>query len=211
MSAEKYLHIVDENVKRRAELVRMALSQGYQCTVFDTLQDCFATRPDTGLVLLHDDAQPTAFRHLTAMLARSGRWIGAGGYADNPNLTWAIEAVRFGALSFFATPGSAADLQAALNVLGAECERQRRSREKGLKAFISLSKLTKREWQILDYVMEGYNSRDIAQLLPITYRTVEIHRYNMLKKIDALNAADAVRIRFEADVYIKTFLSESDI
>lgn len=206
MSAEKSLHIVDENVERRAALVQMAASQGYRCAVFDTLQDCFAKRPKTGLVLLHDDAHPTEFRHLTEMLARSGLWIGAGGYADNPNLTWAIEAVRFGALSFFATPRSAADLEVALNLLEAESDRQRRSREKGLKAFVSLSKLSKREWQILDYVIEGYSSKDIAKFLSISYKTVEVHRWNMLGKVDALNAADAVRIRFEADPYLRSFL-----
>lgn len=206
MSAEKSLHIVDENAERRASLVQMAGAQGYRCTVHDTLQDCFVTRPQAGLILLHDDAHPTRFRQLTEMLARSGQWIGAGGYADTPNLNWAIEAVRFGALSFFATPRSATDLKAALRVLKAEVDRQRRSREKGLKAFLSLSKLTKREWQILDYVREGYNSKEIAQLLSISYRTVEIHRCNMLGKIDALNAADAVRMRFEADPYMDRFI-----
>lgn len=206
MSIGKSLHIVDENVARRTALLELAVTHGHQCAVFNSLQDFFDGGKDTGILLLHDDAQTTQFLTLSKMMVRAERWIAAGSYADKPNLPLVIQAVRLGALSFCATPQSAADLEAALNVLEVEIGRQRRLREMGLKAYLSLSKLTKRERQVLDYVMEGGNTKDIAQHLSISTRTVEVHRLQMLAKIGAKNSADAVRVRLHAEPYLNVFV-----
>lgn len=53
--------------------------------------------------------------------------------------------------------------------------------------------LTTRERQVLKLVAEGETSRDIAQLLSISTRTVEHHRANIMKKLNMKNAADLIR------------------
>ncbi|VVE48587.1 two component system response regulator [Pandoraea anhela] len=53
--------------------------------------------------------------------------------------------------------------------------------------------LTLRERQVLKLVAEGQRNRDIAQLLSISVKTVETHRLNMMRKLDAHNVADIVR------------------
>lgn len=50
--------------------------------------------------------------------------------------------------------------------------------------------LTERERQVLKLVAEGARNRDIAELLCISLKTVETHRLNLMKKLDAHNAAD---------------------
>ncbi|MDR3400350.1 MAG: LuxR C-terminal-related transcriptional regulator [Pandoraea sp.] len=52
--------------------------------------------------------------------------------------------------------------------------------------------LTLRERQVLKLVAEGQRNRDIAQLLSISVKTVETHRLNMMRKLDAHNVADIV-------------------
>lgn len=54
--------------------------------------------------------------------------------------------------------------------------------------------LTKREFAILDRVVNGQSAKDTAQELAISYRTVEIHRMHIASKIHARNIADIVRI-----------------
>ena len=49
--------------------------------------------------------------------------------------------------------------------------------------------LTLRERQILKLVAEGKRNRDIAELLSISLKTVETHRLNLMRKLDAHNAA----------------------
>lgn len=48
-------------------------------------------------------------------------------------------------------------------------------------------KLTKREKQILDLVLELKNNKDIAEELNISKRTAEVHRFNLMKKLEVKN------------------------
>lgn len=48
-------------------------------------------------------------------------------------------------------------------------------------------KLTKREKQILDLVLQLKNNKDIADELSISKRTAEVHRFNLMKKLEVKN------------------------
>lgn len=48
-------------------------------------------------------------------------------------------------------------------------------------------KLTKREKQILTLVLELKNNKDIAEELSISKRTAEVHRFNLMKKLEVKN------------------------
>jgi DNA-binding NarL/FixJ family response regulator len=61
-------------------------------------------------------------------------------------------------------------------------------------------KLTRREKEILGYIVEGMNNRKIGTKLDISERTVNAHRYNMMKKLKANNTADLVRISLKYDL-----------
>jgi len=53
--------------------------------------------------------------------------------------------------------------------------------------------LTKRESEILHFVVEGKTNKQIAQILCRAERTVEYHRNRLMKKLHARNAAALVR------------------
>ena len=55
-----------------------------------------------------------------------------------------------------------------------------------------ISALTQREMDIVMLIKEGHSSREIADKLSITYKTVEVHRYNILKKLNLKNTASLV-------------------
>ncbi|SNR16279.1 response regulator [Tenacibaculum jejuense] len=48
-------------------------------------------------------------------------------------------------------------------------------------------KLTKRETQILQLVLQLKNNKDIGEELKISKRTVEVHRFNLMKKLNVKN------------------------
>ncbi len=52
--------------------------------------------------------------------------------------------------------------------------------------------LSKRERQILAMVVEGKHNKDIAELLGKSVRTIETHRFNMMKKLAVNNAVDMI-------------------
>lgn len=51
---------------------------------------------------------------------------------------------------------------------------------------------------MLDWLAEGSSNKAIARELDISPRTVEIHRANMMTKLGARHAAEAVRLKLEA-------------
>ena len=57
--------------------------------------------------------------------------------------------------------------------------------------------ISRREAEILSLVSRGFSSSDIAGLLSLSVHTVNTHRRNILGKLDAENASDAVRYAAE--------------
>ena len=61
------------------------------------------------------------------------------------------------------------------------------------KASPKIEQLTVREKEVLKLLAEGKGSREIAELLFISIRTVERHRANIMQKLDVKKTADIVR------------------
>ncbi len=57
----------------------------------------------------------------------------------------------------------------------------------------SVRPLTPREREVLPLVVEGHTSREIAERLKISPRTVEEHRANIRRKLDVPNTASLIR------------------
>lgn len=112
----------------------------------------------------------------------------------------AVRAMKAGALDFIEKPfGKQAMLdivREAFNRLELRCERSRRRDE----ARQQLNCLTPRERDVLDGLVEGYPNKTIGYDLGISARTVEIHRANLMKKLDVNNLSDLLRIAFAAGI-----------
>lgn len=54
--------------------------------------------------------------------------------------------------------------------------------------------LTTREKEILRYIPKGHLSKEIADILGISLNTVNRHRQNILKKMNANNSFEAIKI-----------------
>lgn len=55
-----------------------------------------------------------------------------------------------------------------------------------------MNKLSRREIDIIQLIKQGLSSREIALQLDISLKTVEVHRYNILKKLKLKNTAALV-------------------
>jgi two-component system invasion response regulator UvrY len=55
-----------------------------------------------------------------------------------------------------------------------------------------LNALSQREIEIISFIKKGFSSKEIADALNISVKTVEVHRYNILKKLNLKNAAALV-------------------
>ena len=57
-----------------------------------------------------------------------------------------------------------------------------------------INKLTSREIEIIRFLREGLSSKEIANKLAVTTKTVEVHRHNILKKLEVKNSIAAIEI-----------------
>lgn len=53
--------------------------------------------------------------------------------------------------------------------------------------------LTTRELEVLKLIAEGYKNQDIAEVLNVSVKTVESHRYNIMDKLDMHDRIDLVK------------------
>jgi DNA-binding NarL/FixJ family response regulator len=54
--------------------------------------------------------------------------------------------------------------------------------------------LTQREVEVLSLIAQGMSSVRIAQKLDISFETVKVHRRNMLRKVEAHNTFELIRM-----------------
>ncbi len=59
------------------------------------------------------------------------------------------------------------------------------------------SKLSNKEREILQFLVDGMSSREIAEKLQLSVRTVDNHRANMMRRLQVRNAAELVRMAVE--------------
>lgn len=61
-------------------------------------------------------------------------------------------------------------------------------------------KITQKEKLIIRHIINGLTSEEIGGIESISKRTVEAHRYNVMKKLNAVNSVDLIRKVIEADI-----------
>lgn len=119
------------------------------------------------------------------------------GHGDIP---MAVEAMRQGALDFIRKPFREQDL---LDSIGQALEIDAGKREAALshKAIIEkLALLTLREEEVFERVSRGDMNKTIAHDLNISERTVEVHRSQVMNKLDVRSLAQLVRIKIESEL-----------
>ena len=101
-----------------------------------------------------------------------------------------------GADDYLAKPFSADELLAAVNGRISRHERilqNYRTSDYQEERTILQHKITKREREVLLMVGYGHTSKEIAERLGVCIKTIEVHRANLMNKLDAGNAAALAR------------------
>ncbi len=65
--------------------------------------------------------------------------------------------------------------------------------------------LTPRQRDILRLVSIGHTNREIAQVLDISVRTVEVHRFNLMRRLNVRNVAQLLRRALQLGLLAKSF------
>jgi two-component system response regulator FixJ len=112
------------------------------------------------------------------------------GHADVP---MAVAAIKSGAEDFIEKPADDAQLVAAINRALARASEQQDLQKSQEAVGCRFARLTPRQVEIFDLVVQGFTSHAIASRLAISVRTVESYRADIMEKMRAESVAVLVR------------------
>lgn len=162
----------------------------------DFLEGLDELRP--GCILL-DIRMPQidGFQVMDEMAARGVNWpvVVMTGHGEVPV---AVRAMKLGAVDFIEKPFSEEVLLAcfgrAFELLASRKEEAERRRH----AQVRVERLTGREAEVLAHLLSGSSNKTIANALGISLRTVEMHRGNMMDRLEVGSLAEALTLAIEA-------------
>lgn len=188
--------IVDDDEAVRDSLELMLETHGFECRTFES-GDAFLESDIShisGPVLL-DVKMPgrDGLEVLSEALAAKNDLsiVMMSGHAD---VAMAVLALKKGASDFIEKPFAANDVLNILKRLNRSVAQKNASIEADKRARERLSKLTPREREVMEHLVQGKPNKIVASDLSLSVRTVETHRARLLSKLDVKSLSDLVRL-----------------
>jgi FixJ family two-component response regulator len=204
------LHIVCGDSRSRAEQARIAFALGHHAEVYGELDELLDRPPHEGIVIAADSGEPGLALELIHRLADRGIWLPVVLAASEPKTEQVVAAIKAGALDYLVLPLEMGHFARRLHAILAEAGHHAEKRRREVEAKHAIAMLSRREHQVLELLSAGCSNKEIARSLEISPRTVEIHRGNMMTKLGAGHAADAVRLWIDAHLDIPELPLEED-
>ena len=180
------IFFVDDEPKVRMAVRKTLERAGVSVTCLGSARDCLTQLRKAKCDLLVTDVKMPEMDgiELLVEVKRSLPWLPVlvvTGYGDVP---MAVKALRAGAADFIEKPlDREAFLEAVEGLLHQHAAR----------TLLFNHSLTKMEIRVLELILEGRNSREIATLLHRSPRTVEVHRSHVMRKMGASNVVELLR------------------
>lgn len=183
------VHVVDYDSRRRAKIAFDLRALDLRAEIYEHIDEAVAADPKDGILLLNDNTQSSISEQKTQSIA-----IPFALYGEEPSVSQVVDAMLTGAIDYLEWPFDAERVAKAL----ARFENDHNSPAQGAarrrRAISAVEALSSREQAVLRQMVLGASNKEIAANLGISPRTVEVHRANMLVKLQAKSSADAVRI-----------------
>ncbi len=112
------------------------------------------------------------------------------GYGD---VEMAVKAMKAGAADFIEKPYKEQELLDRVHKAINQSAQKRQESSEEQMAREQLAQLTPRERQVLEFIVDGEPNKRIAHHLELSEKTIEFHRANIMKKLEAKSLADLVR------------------
>lgn len=198
MQSSKTLILIDNDMRRRAQLSHSLSSRDVHVEPFETIEELNRSWPSAGTILIHEEG--AVIPDLIDVMGQKGAWFPIIAFAEQPRIAQVVTAILHGAVDYLAWPASNEELLSAIERARSRAGRLGKVRSRETIAKGRIERLTEREREVLNCVANGLSNRKIGERLEISPRTVEIHRANMLNKLGASHTSQAIRLAIEAEL-----------
>ena len=188
------VHLVDADSARRATIARELYANAIHVEIYEDLDELLDSAPTKGFVLAEADQSDVDERTFIGAVRERVGYLPVAFYSAQPLPEKIVGAMLAGAIDYAQWPSAEEGFNATVMRVARIGEERARFERRKSNARQRVEALTQREREVLVRVIEGDSNKEIAQRLAISPRTVEIHRGNMLARLEARSTAEAVRI-----------------
>jgi len=192
MAAAGAVMVIDDQPRLRRALCALLEAAGFTAQGFASAQeflDAGVAAPD--MCLLVDIRMPgMSGLELQDELARRGLRMPVVMMSGRADVAAAVRAMKAGAVDLLEKPFTEETLIAALQRALASRPAPSSTHHDAA----ALADLSPREREVLHHLADGQPNKAVGRALNISPRTVEIHRANILKKLNVQCLADLIRI-----------------
>lgn len=196
MASDVVIHIVDDEEPVRKSLAFLLTVSGYAVRVHESAAAFLATAKDLQNVCLVTDLRMPELSgvELLRKLREEDAMLPAIVITGHGDVPMAVEAMKAGAIDFIEKPFEDEVLLEAVGRAVAELQKRPRGKDDIAAVRQRLAQLTERERQVMAGIVAGLPNKTIAYDLDISPRTVEVHRANVMAKMNAKNLPELVRM-----------------
>ena len=191
-----FVYVVEDDVAVLNSLCALLNAHGIRTVPCKSAEEFLAVfAPDEKACMVLDLRLPgMSGPQLQAHLSEIGASIPIVVVTAHGDVPIAVQSMRNGAIDFIEKPPQANQLLESVRIAGGMLfDRAPPGFTKTVVAD-RLSKLTGREREVLDHLLQGKLNKEIAAELAISQRTVEVHRSRIREKMQARGIADLIRM-----------------
>lgn len=196
MKPEPTVFVVDEDASIRKAVSELATAMNLKTEMYTTGEDFLDAydgfRP--GCVVLEVMVPGTSGLEIQERLASTGDTIPLIFLSVLGNVPIAVRAMRAGAFHYLVKPCREDELWDAVRDAVRLSQQQRNVQSRRRELNERLATLSEKEHEVLELVAAGKSNRRIARELGLSERTVQHHRSQLMKKLDAKSLIDLVYI-----------------
>jgi FixJ family two-component response regulator len=176
--------IVDDDAAIRASLSLLLETHGLRVAAYEGAEALLAACSTDwqGCAVLDIQLKGMDGLALQAELQRRGVTLPVIFLTGHGDIPTTVRAMKAGACEFLTKPASAQQLLPLIRAALAQDRAARARGESDIAQRERLARLSQREWEVLQLVLAGHANKDIARILTISHRTVEVHRSHILSK-----------------------------
>jgi FixJ family two-component response regulator len=194
MPVSRSIFLVDDDAAVCHALSVFLETSGYRVRTFPSAES-FLNAEGTvdGVILLDQRMTGMTGLELQAELASRGIDLPIIFITGHGDIQMSVKAVKAGAIDFLEKPFSNEDLLASIREAFTRADDSKQHRDLIAELRKRHASLTDREREVLQHVVAGMSNRNLAQLLGVSDRTIEVHRSRVMNKMGAESLPDLVR------------------
>src|SRR5207247_1817175 len=194
--ADQLVFVIDDDPSMRTAIKELIEAVGLSCQTFESGQEFLdAKLPDVPSCLVLDVRLPgLSGLNLQRELMERGIQIPVIFITGHGDIPMSVQAMKAGAMEFLTKPFRDQDL---LDAIEEATERDRAARQQRTEMGELVERfetVTPREREVMRLVVAGLLNKQIASELGISEKTVNVHRSQVMEKMQADSLAELVRM-----------------